>query len=163
MNTSMMRNPSLLVDLSDSSDEMGRSSTLRSRRRSRGSASNFSIVPPYTGRAEYRFLVVDLEDVEFDSLTTDIPAEPEVILKAIVHYVLHDDDYYLSRLLDEFIPESDVGRATHALDQWFFVYLDQIERIFSVMERVAPMRINHATLKGRFAKLECTYEEFIIA
>jgi len=163
MNTSTMRNLSPLVDLSDSSDSKEKSFTRRSRRHSSYSTSNFNIAPLYTGAAEYRYLVVDLEDIEFESLAVDIPAEPEAILKAVVHYVMHDDDYYLGRLLDELIPEDEVSRAMRALDQWIFLFQARVLEVFDVLRRVAPMRVNHAILKGRFVRLECTYEEFILA
>lgn len=120
-------------------------------------------MPPYNGQAEYRYLVADLEAIELESLSFDIPAEPEVILKAVLHYVMWDDPFYLERLTDEVLPEDQLGRASAALDVWFSLHLDTIERVFEPVRQFAPMRVNHAAIKGRFVKLELTYEEFITA
>lgn len=120
-------------------------------------------MPPYSGQAEYRYLVVGLEDVEFQSLVCDIPAEPEVILKAVLHYVMWDDPFYLERLTDEVLPEEELERSAAALDIWFSLHIHSIERVFGPVKQFAPMRVNHATIKGRFVKLELTYEEFISA
>ncbi|MNQ48295.1 hypothetical protein D3C85_621690 [compost metagenome] len=151
------------VDLSEGCDGRENSSTQRSKRRSRHSLESWTIVPPYTGKAEYLHAIVDLEDIEFQSLEQDLCAEGNVILKAFIHYICYDDDFFLSRLTDEFLPPDDIGRAAMAIDVWFSIHLDKFRDVFAIVKRFAPMRVNNVEIKQRSALLEFTYEEFIDA
>jgi hypothetical protein len=159
----LRRRHSRLVDLSDKGDRLETSSTPRSRRHSRNSIESWTIVPPYTGKAEYRHVVVDLEDIEFQSLEQDLCAEADVILKAFIHYICYDDDFFLARLTDEFLPPDDIGRAAMAIDVWFSIHLDKFRDVFAVVKRFAPMRVNNVEIKQRSVLLELTYEDFIDA
>lgn len=120
-------------------------------------------MPPYQGQAEYRHAIVNLEDLEFESLEMDLCAEADVILKAFIHYVYYDDEFYLERLTDEFIPPEDIGRATMAVDVWFSIYEARFMGVFNVVKRFTPMRVNNVQIKHRSVLLEFTYEEFIDA
>jgi hypothetical protein len=121
------------------------------------------IVPPYAGQAEYRHAIVDLETIELQSIEADLCTEGNVILKAFIHYICYDDDFFLTRLTDEFIPPEDIGRATMAVDVWFAIHLERFREVFAIVRRFAPMRVNNVEIKNRSVLLEFTYEEFIDA
>lgn len=120
-------------------------------------------MPPYQGQAEYRHAIVDMEDLEFDSIEMDLCAEADVILKAFIHYMFYDDEFFLERLTDEFIPPEDIGRATMAVDVWFSTYSERFFEVFDLVKRFTPMRVNNVEIKNRSILLEFTYEEFIDA
>jgi len=75
----------------------------------------------------------------------------------------YDDDFFLYRLTDEFIPPEDIGIATVALDVWFSINADRFYEVFAVVRKFTPMRVNNVEIKNRSVLLEFTYEEFINA
>jgi hypothetical protein len=120
-------------------------------------------MPPFIERADYQCVVIDREEVEFESIEVDLHCDSEVIVKAFIHYVFYDDDFFLSRVLDEFIPEEDMERAAQAVDVWFGIYLDRFEEVFARVKDFDPMRVSDVKIKQRSVLLEFTYEEFIDA
>jgi hypothetical protein len=104
-----------------------------------------------------------MESLECQSLESDLHADECVILKAFIHYICYDDDFFLSRLVDEFLPPEDIGRAAMAIDVWFSIHLDKFRDVFAQVKRFAPMRVNNVEIKQRSVLLEFTYEEFIDA
>lgn len=93
----------------------------------------------------------------------DLYSDSAVILKALLHYAFYDDAFYLSRVLDEYVPSADAEKAMMALDVWWTIHLSRMEDVFISVRDYLPLKVSDVKIKKRSALLEFTYEEFIDA